>query len=188
MRFIYLLLITVFISSCATNKIRLVKNNDFHKTVVTVDHEHQDGNNLVVSNDESAKEMFSEAIPSITSDKPDIEDKNLKERSKKQKTIKKKIDNEEIIKAARYAEWKAKKSLDQSYIGGGLFLLSFIPFIFFGAITMLILSLVNYSKANRSRYITPDGENYLNATRIILFTVGIILFLLASLVLAFVLL
>lgn len=187
MRFIYLLLITYFISSCATNKVRLVKNNDFHKTVVTVDHD-QDENNFAVSNYESTNEIISEAIPSITSDKPDIEDKNLKEKSKKRKTIKKEIDNEEIIKAARYAELKAKKSLDQSYIGGGLFLLSFIPFVFFGAITMLILSLVNYSKANRSRYITPDGENYLNTTRIILFTVGIILFLLASLVLAFVLL
>lgn len=186
MRFLYLLLITILISSCASNKIRLVKNKDFQRAVVTVDTEIQEEITLAYSNKEASIETVSESVPNTTLDA--IINENRIEPSKNQLTSKKKkkVDNKEIIRAARKAEWNAKKARNQSFIGGGIFLLSFIPFAGIAALVMLILALLNYSKANRSRYITPDGERYLLTARIVLIVMGVLLLLLLSLVLAFI--
>lgn len=172
MRLFYILLVLFFATSCATNKIKLVKNKDYKREVVVVNTSPQkkSSKRTKVTNRAIENKTVLATIDETVTPHPsiDITEDSLAPPKKK--------DGGEILYQARTAEKKAKKARNQAIIGASFNILSFIlPFAIIVTLIMLILSLVNYSKANSSRYITTDGERYLNAAKITLIISTVIL-------------
>lgn len=165
MRYIFTLLILVLVSSCASNKIKLVKNKDYNRVVVV--------DNTLSKKKPSTRTKEKLTPPKeeqiLTRDKENLHEFSIEIKEDTIISTTQKLNGADILDQARKAEKKAKKARTQAILGGSFNLVSFIIFpLIIVALIMLILSLVNFLKANNSRYITPVGDRALTFAKIML--------------------
>ncbi len=199
MRYVYLLLILVLISSCAHNKLRLRKvdkhdhvevaqeNRREKRTtkeakrpeVISVTEEEEvasevniiESEEVVASNSMEAKDLDAQATETFTSEETTVAAQN-EEPSKAQ-----------ILREAMRAERNAKNARNLMLAA---FISVLIPLLNIFSIFFFIVGSVYLFFANRSNYITTDGERIARSAQIMQIIYAIILLLLVTLVLAFI--
>lgn len=166
MRYLYLILVLVVVSSCAHNKIRFVKSHQTHKEVVTEVQDRSTGRTVEVasiSEKQSNSESQPERLEPVESAQPqhnngaDFEHEVVDVPASPPlpaDTIYTDSDEYKLLQAEE-AELAASRS-KTLFVTSIVMLL--IPFTTFFSIIPFVIGLFLLAKANRSRYITKVGE------------------------------
>ena len=182
MKFIFVLSVIFTLVSCGATRngqLRLVKVNNHEIAVIEkntkISQPINQETELSTANIEH--ETIQNHTDVITSEKP-FEFKQTKQKTLEIPLTKKiepeptdTIKNKEIEQQALEAETRAKLALGFSI--GAISMI--IPFLSFLGILSFILGIVFYSKANKARYITPEGQKKLKISKGVLIAESILI-------------
>lgn len=185
MKFILILSVILTLFSCGTTRngqLRLVKVNNHEIAVIEKNTKlaQQINQETELSTANIEPEIIQNHAGDITSEKPS--ELNQFKQTKQMDIaipLTKKLEpeptdtikNKEIEQQALEAESRAKLALGFSI--GAISMI--IPFLSFLGILSFILGIVFYSKANKARYITPEGQKKLKISKGVLIAEGILI-------------
>lgn len=178
MRFLQLLLITLILASCGTGKIKYVRVKGQPQQLVEVKTEKEGFNPTsdltTVEKSTRIESVISKDVEPDVSEPETTESTSLSPHESKEypnETIDEPEDNKrEKVRAALRAERRAISGhrtlmISVIFLGISMVPLGFTQLLFLPALILLIIGAVKIGKANRSRYITPEGQRAIDRSK-----------------------
>ena len=185
MRYIYLLLVVLIVSSCAHNRIRLRKV-DKHDRVVTVENKSYDSDSYkkqeIVDEEEQISENSSKTASNVEKEIETVTTHVLDSEKPSNGPSPDKVNDEIIeepsngrkLQQAINAEADARKAKNAFIWSLSMFFVFLIPFVPLLSVIPFIIGSIRLSRSNKSDYITLQGEKYARTARILQLIYGIL--------------